>query len=82
MDTIYGPAQTRHWSTVELDKLIGERVTVSAPVTAYPYRREASGTVAYASVGRAGRPFVEFTDGTSVDWSRDDDVTIRLKDSA
>jgi hypothetical protein len=67
--TFYSPEQTRRWSTRELAGLIDKAVSIS-------FRPDGSspnlGRVADAGIGRFGDAWVEFDDGGSVVWSRDE----------
>ncbi len=75
--TTFGPRQTRGWSTRELGALIGRHVRVQFDGA------EASGVVEYASIGRSGRPFIDFVGGVSVLWDRETDqatITVEPKE--
>jgi hypothetical protein len=51
----------------------GKQVTVTVG------DRTLSGVVELASWSRFGQPFVEFEDGTSIDWRYDDDATVTVE---
>lgn len=53
--------------------LSGRQVTVATADHTW------SGEVESAGRGRFGQPFVEFTDGRSVDWRNDDPVTVTVE---
>jgi hypothetical protein len=77
MSLTYEPAQTRAWSTRQLNAVIGTRVTVRSGVGGKPQ----SGFVADAGIGRFAQAWIEFEDGGSVMWDRDQDpVTITVED--
>lgn len=38
-----------------------------------------SGVVELASRGRGAQPFIEFDNGTSIDWTNDDDAKVTAK---
>ncbi len=61
--TIYEPHETTHWSTVELDRLIGKYVFVDVNGV------QADGLVKDANVGMRGTRFVDFTGGGHIDWN-------------
>jgi hypothetical protein len=64
---------TINWRDYLPTWLPGEQVTVAAA------GRTWSGVVERAGRGRFGEPFVEFTDGRSVDWRNDDPVTVTVE---
>ena len=51
----------------------GKRVTVTVG------DRSLSGVVELAAWGRFGEPFIEFEDGTSIDWRHDEDATVTVE---
>ncbi|MFF0822455.1 hypothetical protein ACFYUR_19000 [Micromonospora haikouensis] len=52
--------------------LYGKHVTVTTNT------RQASGEVSIATRSRFGQPFIEFEDGSSIDWHDDEHATITL----
>ncbi len=65
--TLYEPHQTREWSTRELAALIGKHITWTS---AGAYNKPTEGVVADAGVSRFGQAWIEFADGSSVQWDR------------
>lgn len=76
--TFHSPDRTRGWSTRELGALIDRAVSVSfQPDGGSPQL----GRVVDVDIGRFGTAWIEFDDGSSVSWQRDEvPATIIVED--
>lgn len=76
MTRTYEPADTRLWSSVELDRLIGKHATVTIN------GGSSDGWVEDAGIGMRAIAFIEYRGGGSEEWDRDrDEVRIEVHES-